>query len=155
MNFKPSFATVKSRAMSGRRLRIGFVGAGGVNFGLFGFCFLSSSFSSLPNNFNNLGTIEGPWDHATRIESLRDLAEVVSLTDMDVARARAVVDKRIAKKGKIGEEWKNCKIYSSLDDMLKTEKLDIIWIGLPPSAHGGLAPSKNYEVHIRKQYPFY
>jgi len=102
-------------------LKIGFVGAGGVNF----------------------GSPEGPWDHASRIEKL-DFVTVVGIADPDTNRAEYILKER--KNGKNPSIWQNTKLFSDWRDLLKEEGLDAVIIGLPPHVHGYSTGPFNIEV---------
>jgi predicted dehydrogenase len=97
-----------------KALRVAFIGAGGVNF----------------------GTIEGPWNHASRLECIADSVqiEVVGITDIDTNRALDVLEKRRA--GKYPKIWSSTKVYGSVEQMIEDSKPAAAWIGLPPIAHG-------------------
>jgi predicted dehydrogenase len=102
-------------------LRIGFVGAGGVNF----------------------GGAEGPWDHATRLETIEGLA-VVGLADPDAARAEGVLARRRA--GPNGGMYSAAAVYPDARRMLADARPDAVFIGVPPNAHGGTAPPTDTEL---------
>jgi predicted dehydrogenase len=89
------------------KLRIGFIGAGAVNF----------------------GGGEGPWDHASRLEKIEGL-EVVGIADPNVARAREKLAERSH------EMYGKAEIFSDYREMLEGAGPDAVWIGVPPSAHG-------------------
>jgi predicted dehydrogenase len=97
-------------------LRIAFVGAGGVNF----------------------GSLEGPWDHASRIEKLSSHGyqiQIVAIADIDEERARQVLERRKGSK-KYGHLYRETKIRSSFEDMIQLDKPTLVFIGLPPDVHG-------------------
>ena len=102
-------------------LKIGFVGAGGVNF----------------------GGAEGPWDHATRLESLGGLA-VVGVADPDTARAEGVLAKR--RSGAGGAMYSAAAAYPDVRKMLAAARPDAVFIGVPPNAHGGASPPTDIEL---------
>eukprot|EP01103_Thecamoeba_quadrilineata_P003480 TRINITY_DN13249_c0_g1_i1.p1 TRINITY_DN13249_c0_g1~~TRINITY_DN13249_c0_g1_i1.p1 ORF type:complete len:428 (-),score=81.58 TRINITY_DN13249_c0_g1_i1:55-1338(-) len=101
-------------------LNIGFVGSGGVNF----------------------GSLEGPWDHASRIEKL-DFVRVVGIADPDTTRAHQVLE--IRQKGPHPTVWETTKIFDNFNDLLKFEGIDAVIIGLPPNCHGYSNPPFNIE----------
>lgn len=95
-----------------RVLRLGFVGAGAVNFG---------------------GS--GPWDHASRLEKI-PLLEVVAIADVDTEKAKRALETR--KRGARGDMYEHCQIYATSAEMLEKEQLDAVFIGIPPNCHGSL-----------------
>ncbi|GEM_PF-2376760 len=102
-------------------LRIGFIGAGFVNF----------------------GGGEGPWDHASRLERFTDV-EVVAIADPDQARARRQLDLR--QHGANPNIYSTCRLFGHWQEMLDAADLDAVIIGLPPSAHGRLEGPDAVEV---------
>ncbi|TMW61213.1 hypothetical protein Poli38472_013676 [Pythium oligandrum] len=92
-------------------VRVALIGAGSVNF----------------------GGVEGPWDHASRLELLG--AEIVAIVDPMTDKAQAQLEKRAAGK-EYGHLWANCKIYASTEEMLPLAKPTAAFIGVPPSFHG-------------------
>lgn len=105
--------------MSNKVIRVGFVGAGSVNFGGRG----------------------DPWDHATRLESINSEGKfklsVVGIYDINQQSAEKILKGRLDKSGNTDRNiWKNARIYTSLPVMLEEAKLDAVWIGVPPAAHG-------------------
>ncbi len=102
-------------------LDIGFIGAGGVNF----------------------GGAEGPWDHASRLEQIKGL-NLRGVADPDIARAKRRLDERS------GPLYANTKTFKDYREMLNTLDLDAVWIGVPPSAHGTMEPGKDMEVQCAR-----
>lgn len=92
-------------------LRIGFIGAGGVNF----------------------GGAEGPWDHASRLERVADI-QVVGVADPDTARAERVLSAR--RSGRAGHIYAQAKVFQDFHQLLVEARPDAVFIGLPPNAHG-------------------
>jgi predicted dehydrogenase len=92
-------------------IKIGFIGAGGVNF----------------------GSAEGPWDHASRLELLGGV-KVVGIADPDTKKAESVLQQRL--NGKYGEMYEGASIRSSFQDLINLDKPDAVFIGLPPHCHG-------------------
>lgn len=92
-------------------LRVGFIGAGFVNF----------------------GGGEGPWDHASRLERFADV-EVVGIADPDQARAHRQLEQR--QHGANPKIYANCRIFGQWWQMLEAAKVDAVIIGMPPAAHG-------------------
>eukprot|EP00117_Sycon_ciliatum_P007878 scpid12874/ scgid10819/ Uncharacterized protein UNK4.17 len=92
-------------------VRVGFIGGGAVNF----------------------GGAEGPWDHASRLENIPGL-RVVAIADKLPGRAQFVLD--IRKSGENASVYRECTAYEDYKLMLQQEKLDAVFIGVPPFAHG-------------------
>lgn len=92
-------------------LRVGFIGAGFVNF----------------------GGGEGPWDHASRLERFADV-EVVGIADPDQARAHRQLEQR--QHGANPKLYANCRIFGQWWQMLDAARVDAVIIGLPPATHG-------------------
>jgi len=101
----------------GEILRIGFVGAGNVNF----------------------GGGEGPWDHASRLEKIGGL-RVVGVADPVVERAEAQIRKRS------NPLFKGAKAYGDFRDLIRETRPDALWIGVPPNAHGTRKPGNDIEI---------
>lgn len=102
-------------------LRIGFIGAGGVNF----------------------GGAEGPWDHATRLESLGGI-RVVGVADPDTARAERVLAARRA--GAAPAMYAQAKVFGDFRQLLAEARPEAVFIGLPPNAHGLPHPPRDVEL---------
>lgn len=100
-----------------REIRIGFIGAGAVNF----------------------GGGEGPWDHASRLEQLEGL-RVVGVADPNVAGARRKLSERSA------AMYRGAEVYADFRDLLAEQRPDAVWIGVPPNAHGTTDPGRDIEV---------
>jgi predicted dehydrogenase len=126
------------------RLSIAFIGAGQVNF----------------------GGGEGPWDHATRLETIaleklpkRDpegAAEgefetqlelhFAAIVDLDVGRAegarKARQERGIDSNDERSELWRGCQVFSSVEALLAAcesgdcAAIDCAFIGVPPRFHG-------------------
>jgi predicted dehydrogenase len=104
-------------------VRLGFIGAGEVNFGS--------------------DTVAVPWNHArvvdllSRGEGWGGLApvglRVVGVADVNAARADAVADRWRAQSPQVFGEAKG---FGSVTDMLDQARPDAVIIGLPPFAHG-------------------
>ena len=92
-------------------LRVGFIGAGAVNF----------------------GGAEGPWDHASRLEKIPGL-KIVAISDKIPGKAQAALDDRRSKSS--ASVYAECNVYDDYELMLANEKLDAVFIGVPPFAHG-------------------
>ncbi len=100
-----------------RELKIGFIGAGDVNF----------------------GGGEGPWDHASRIEKIGGV-RVVGVVDPNTDRAKAQLAKRS------GQMYEGARVYADYTEMLSRSKPDAVWIGVPPNAHGTSEKGKDIEL---------
>lgn len=101
--------------------RVAFIGAGNANF----------------------GGGEGPWDHASRLERLGDLA-VVGIADLNTELAeRRLADRRA---GAAPAIWSDAKVFSDFREMLKRCRPEAVFIGLPPEAHGLAEPPKDIEL---------
>jgi len=97
------------------KLRIAFIGAGGVNFG---------------------GLDPGaPWDHASRLEELSKTIplEVVGICDPNLLRLEFVLNDRQSKHLPM---WANTQTFTDVQTMLDASKPTAVFIGLPPNAHG-------------------
>jgi len=108
-------------------LRVGFIGAGGVNF----------------------GSPEGPWDHASRLEKLDNII-FTGIADPFVDFAQKQLQRRQENSNKqIAKKWANCKVvdsYFKLVGEVGERIVDVIFIGLPPSAHGSTSNNANVEI---------
>ncbi len=102
-------------------LSIGFIGAGGVNF----------------------GGAEGPWDHASRLAKIGGV-RVVGVADPDVSRAVKVISERRA--GPAGRMYEAARAYGDFRAMLEEARPVAVFIGVPPGAHGSVRPPKDVEV---------
>jgi predicted dehydrogenase len=117
--------------MAARILSVAFIGAGGVNFG---------------------GVDPGsPWDHASRLEvlSLEFSLKVVGISDPDTKRLAIVISER---KGK-NKIWEETATFTDYLVMLNQTKPDLVFIGIPPIAHGDIeinCASKRIHMFIEK-----
>jgi len=93
--------------MSASLLRVGFIGAGSVNF----------------------GGGEGPWDHASRLEQIEGL-QVVGVADPNVDGAK----KKLAERS--SAMFNGARVFGDYRQMLDQAKPGVIWIGVPPNVHG-------------------
>ena len=108
--------------MSGSdQVKIGFVGAGGVNF----------------------GGAEGPWDHASRLETIGGIA-VVGVADLDTDRAEKALAARRA--GRASEMYSQARAFGDLREMLTEAQPDAVFVGLPPECHGLAEPPNDAEL---------
>jgi len=101
-------------------LKVGFIGAGGVNF----------------------GSPEGPWNHAKRLERIGGV-KVVGIADPDVARAQKIIDGKLETQYK--DMYQDAKVRSTFTELLDLDKPDLVFIGLPPEFHGVSTPPFNVE----------
>ena len=104
-----------------QRLRIGFIGAGFVNF----------------------GGGEGPWDHASRLEKMNDV-EVSAICEPDTDRAKAQLERR--QRGARPGIYTNCRLHANWREMLEADRPDAVIIGLPPAAHGAVSGQNAVEI---------
>lgn len=115
--------------MDAKLLKVGFLGAGGVNF----------------------GGPEGPWDHATRLEKYcSNNVVVTAIVDPAVHVAEAVLKARRSNP-KYGYIYSFTKIYTSLGELLKEDKEilpDAMFIGLPPAFHGSTKYPHDVEMQL-------
>jgi predicted dehydrogenase len=102
-------------------MRVGLIGAGGVNF----------------------GGAEGPWDHASRLERLEGL-EVVGVADPDEARARAALA------GRDHPCFRAAKVFGDFRDLLAVTHPDAVWIGVPPCVHGTAGQGMDIELQCAR-----
>ncbi|TPX68555.1 hypothetical protein SpCBS45565_g03101 [Spizellomyces sp. 'palustris'] len=117
-------------------LRVAFVGAGGINF----------------------GTVEGPWNHSTRLEqTLGNNLLVTAIIDPAPPRRHQVLEfKRLSS---AGPSYEHTKEYDSLPAYLHditagtADKPDMILIGVPPAFHGSTLPGKDMELALAKAIP--
>lgn len=98
-------------------IRIGFVGAGGVNF----------------------GSIEGPWNHAKRLVR-QDGAKVAGVADPDFKLAE-----RRVREWSRHRQFAGARPYAEWRRMLKEARPQAVIIGVPPLAHGGGSPANDIE----------
>eukprot|EP01084_Bolivina_argentea_P176482 305396_1 len=131
--------------------RVGFIGAGSVNF----------------------GGSEGPWDHSLRLEQLANSREfgkieVVAIADMNIDNASNIIHKKQSQYQKIKQEYEtnksdiepvniyeNCQAFENWQDMINTDDLDIntVIIGTPPASRGSCRNNFNMELKcIQKGY---
>jgi predicted dehydrogenase len=66
--------------------------------------------------------------HATALSDLAERADLVAVCDTDPARADA-----------FAAAWHTPGVYTDIDELLRTEKLDLVHICTPPGAHVALA----------------
>ena len=93
------------------KIRLAFIGAGAVNFG---------------------GSI-GPWNHSSRLERMKDV-KIIAICDSIPGKAQAALDDRRSKSS--ASVYAGCNVYDDYELMLANEKLDAVFIGVPPFAHG-------------------
>ena len=104
-------------------LRVAFVGCGAVNF----------------------GGAEGPWDHSARLEQIQNIS-IVAIMDVDLPKAEKVLADKL--KGSSASQYSECKLFSSLEEMLSQLKggIDAVWVGVPPFVHGTLEAGRDLEL---------
>jgi predicted dehydrogenase len=106
---------------AGGDLRIGFIGAGAVNF----------------------GGGEGPWDHAGRLEKIGGV-RIVGIADPDTARARKVLAAR--RKGPASAMYAEAAVDADFRSMIGRTRPDAVFIGVPPAAHAAARPPGDIEL---------
>ncbi|KAK3100214.1 hypothetical protein FSP39_016423 [Pinctada imbricata] len=106
--------------MTSEVLRLGFIGAGAINFGRHPL----------------------PWDHASRLETIGGI-DVVCIVDPDTAQAERVLKAR--KESAHSACYKNCKLFKELSGLISL-KPDAVFIGIPPAYRGSLASGKDIEL---------
>ncbi|OWF46461.1 uncharacterized protein UNK4.17-like [Mizuhopecten yessoensis] len=106
--------------MSKTTLRIGFVGAGNVNFGRW----------------------HVPWDHASRLERLGGI-QVIGIVDPDTEKAEERLQTRLTSQH--GHLYKDCRVMADLSNLIAMNP-DAVFIGVPPMARGSLEPKKDLEL---------
>ena len=104
--------------MANARLRVGFVGAGTVNF----------------------GSIGAPWNHASRLERIPDIS-VVGIADVLHNNATKALQSR--RQGPNGAVYEECVIYKDLETLLMRAKPDVVILGIPPSCRGSLEKGRD------------
>ncbi|XP_060074888.1 uncharacterized protein LOC132554579 [Ylistrum balloti] len=106
--------------MSDIILRIGFLGAGCINFGRW-----------------NVS-----WDHASRLERLGGF-KVIGIVDPDTVKAKQVLQTRLASQN--GSFYTECRIMADLAELI-AQRPDAVFIGVPPVARGSLQYNKDLEL---------
>jgi predicted dehydrogenase len=102
-------------------LRVGFIGAGGVNF----------------------GSPEGPWNHAQRLERIGGV-QFVGIADPDTNRANKILQDKL--QTKYAHMYQSANIRASFNELLDLDQPDLVFIGLPPECHGVTKEPFNVEV---------
>jgi predicted dehydrogenase len=128
--------------MAAKTVKVAFIGAGCVNF----------------------GGAEGPWDHASRIENMSNVAEhvigsdkialtvhVVGIADVDLRRAQAVLDVRKRKDLSNPQVWAKTQLFTDYREMLDAVTPDCVFIGVPPLFHGQATEGRNIELECIKR----
>lgn len=110
--------------MSNKTLRIGFVGAGCVNFGRW-----------------NVS-----WDHASRLERIGGF-QVIAIVDPDTDKAEQVLKTR--QTSQHGGFYKDCVVLADIADLIRMHP-DAVFIGVPPVARGSLQQNKDLELQCVK-----
>lgn len=111
--------------MAERVLKIGFIGAGAINF----------------------GRPHLPWDHASRLEQIGDI-DVVGIVELDEKLATEVLQTRQSS-AKYGCIYKNCKIFKNYKDLIKLQP-DAVFIGIPPAYRGSFGEGKDLELQFAR-----
>jgi len=99
----------------------------------------------------NLGGGEGPWDHATRLEiASKDVPLLFcGIAEQYVERGHTHLAKRLA--GDYAELWKDCQVYADFRTMLDEVHPNCVFIGLPPSCHGGVIAPIDVELQTLRR----
>ena len=108
--------------------RVGFIGASCVNF----------------------GALDGPWNHALRLEQhatsgkFGDI-QVMAIADINTSRAQNVINSKQTEQPSI---YSQCQAYSSWQDMINDPSLNLntIIIGTPPSTRGSVLRHHDMEL---------
>lgn len=113
-------------------VRIGFIGAGQINFGAF-----------------EGQKAEGPWDHSKRLQEIPDVV-FTCIVDPNVELANKRIEKM--RSGPQGDKWAATKAFKTYKEMLDSkEKPDAAFIGVPPMYHGSLDdPKADIELQLAK-----
>ena len=106
-------------------VKLAFIGAGGVNF----------------------GGAEGPWDHASRFETIKGV-ECVGVADVDVIRASNALATRQA--GPYPEAWATCQVFTDWRQMIEKIRPNAVVVGLQPDKHGQSDPPHDVEVTLAR-----
>lgn len=106
-------------------LKIGFVGAGAINF----------------------GRPHLPWDHASRLEQIGGV-QVIAICDPDIPRAEGELNKRLSS-AEFGHMYKDCKILKEATDLIAL-KPDAVFIGIPPAYRGSFNENRDIELQFVK-----
>ncbi|XP_071127368.1 uncharacterized protein [Mytilus edulis] len=101
--------------MEHKKLRIGFIGAGGIHFGRPG--------SKLP------------WAHATRLEKIGNI-KVVAIVDTDIKLAEDVLKAKLSS-DQVKHFYTDCQVFTHFKELL-AQKPDAVFIGIPPIYRGSL-----------------
>jgi len=118
---------VATSSIAKKVLKLGFVAAGGINF----------------------GTPEGPWNHAAKLEKFPDV-EFSAIVDPNMSLAHQRVTER--QLGQFGDKWAGTKVFKDYRELLNSpERPDALFIGLPPSYHGSIDdPKADIELQLAK-----
>lgn len=96
----------------------------------------------------NFGGGEGPWDHASRFETIPGVT-CVGVADPDLPKARRVLKARQA--GPHGQAWKSAKAYADWRELLDAVRPDAAVVAVPPAAHGQLSAPADLELQLAKR----
>ena len=111
--------------MTDRVIKIGFIGAGAINF----------------------GRSHVPWDHASRLEQIGGI-DVVGIVELDEKLATSVLQTRQSS-AKNGCFYRNCKIFKNYKDLIAL-KPDAVFIGIPPAFRGSFSEGKDLELQFAR-----
>jgi len=111
-------------------LKIAFIGAGQVNF----------------------GGGEGPWNHASRLETIaKDIPlVVVGIADPFTRRAQQVLEIRQSNPEN-AQLWSTTEVFADYTEMLDKTNPDAVYIGLPPFFHGSTEARRDVELQCARR----
>ncbi|OBZ68816.1 hypothetical protein A0H81_10998 [Grifola frondosa] len=104
----------------------------------------------------NFGSVEGPWNHTLRLESiLPSRLKVVAIVDPDIERATSALAAKLSSKA--AEAYKGCQICPTVAAaaslLLPEQSPRLVIVGAPPSARGTDLPGQDLELQILKGFP--
>jgi len=89
-------------------------------------------------------------EHVVGNTKLHLSVEVVGIADVDVNRARNVLEARL-KKTKKSDIWDQTQVFADYKEMLDLTKPDCVFIGVPPLFHGQATDGRDLEVECSKR----
>jgi len=111
-------------------IKIAFIGAGLVNF----------------------GGGEGPWDHATRLQTISKVIplSVVGIADPFIRKAQQVLATRRANP-EFASLWSETEVFEDYKQMLDKMNPHAVFIGTPPAFHGSTEVPKDIELQCLRR----
>ncbi|XP_074646542.1 uncharacterized protein LOC141902617 [Tubulanus polymorphus] len=106
-------------------LRVGIVGAGGINFGY-------------PYKL---------WGHVNKLEKLGGIS-IIGIVDIDIEKAEKVLESRRTSP-KFGHIYKDCQVFADFKQLIALSP-DIAIIGIPSGVRGSLEDGKDVELQFVK-----